>query len=257
MTAPISTLDADERPILGPATAPRIVVFVDPALAGALEANRRGVIAASSRVAFRRLLDRADGGVVVISLPPASLADVEAAATIRGTGRGLRVLVVNEPADVAGRLRALELGVDEALPHSIGLHELVARVELLCSRHDRQAARRRAIAITSEVRLDVTARAVRRGPEEIHLRPKELALLTVLATHPGRAFSRTELLDLVWGDAYAGDARTVDVHVRWLRSKLEPDPARPRHVRTVRGHGYRFDPPTAVAADRALDARRR
>ena len=97
--------------------------------------------------------------------------------------------------------------------------------------------------MTAAAHLDPIARRVRRHGIEVHLRPKELALLTVLATHPGRAFSRAELIDRVWGLDYPGGPRTVDVHVRWLRSKLEEHPPRPVHFLTVRGLGYRFDPP--------------
>jgi DNA-binding response OmpR family regulator len=78
-------------------------------------------------------------------------------------------------------------------------------------------------------------------PEVIHLRPREYALLALLASHPGRAYSRRELLDRAWGRNHPGGEGTVDVHVRWLRSKIEPKPDQPVHLVTVRGTGYRLD----------------
>ena len=74
----------------------------------------------------------------------------------------------------------------------------------------------------------------------VHLKPKEFDLLAFLMQHRGRAFSRDQLLEQVWGYEYAGDTRTVDVHIRWLREKVEADPSRPELIETVRGVGYRF-----------------
>ncbi len=88
------------------------------------------------------------------------------------------------------------------------------------------------------------AHELRRDGQVIHLRPKEFGLLALLAAHPGRAYTRRELLHLVWGPAHVGGPRTVDVHVRWLRSKIEPGPE-PAYLVTVRGVGYRLDEPPA------------
>lgn len=236
---------ASEPGRLARAIVPAVLVFGDASLTLAIT-GAPGALTDASRVRFRAKLQQLERGVIVLGSPPATIDDVEAAVAIRADRAGVRVVFVNAPADVDARLRALELGADEALPRSVPARELAARVALL---HVRPVAppalvdRRRTIGVTSEIRLDLAGRRVSRGRDEIHLRPKELALLSVLATHPGRAFSRAELLETVWGDAYGGDARTVDVHIRWLRAKLEPDPGRPRHLLTVRGHGYRFDPP--------------
>jgi len=92
------------------------------------------------------------------------------------------------------------------------------------------------------VRVDPARREVGRDGETIALKPKEFDLLWFLVTHPGRVFTRDQLLAQVWGYDFAGGSRTVDVHVRWLRAKVEEDPAAPRHLRTSRGVGYLFDP---------------
>ncbi len=118
--------------------------------------------------------------------------------------------------------------------------ELGQRLDLL-----EQRARVRScggIPVADGVILDPVAHEVRRDGRLVHLRPKEYQLLAMLAGHPGRAYTRRQLLDRVWGEGHDGDPRTVDVHVRWLRAKLEARPADPIHLVTVRGVGYRLDP---------------
>ena len=89
--------------------------------------------------------------------------------------------------------------------------------------------------------LDLARRELRCGESPRPLRPKEYQLLAYLAQHPGRTCTRDELLNDVWDIDFVGDTRTVDVHIRWLRKKIEPDPAQPVHLITVRGAGYRFE----------------
>jgi two-component system, OmpR family, phosphate regulon response regulator PhoB len=86
------------------------------------------------------------------------------------------------------------------------------------------------------------ARELRRAGRPVHIRPKEFLLLAVLASNPGRAFSRRQLLDLAWDAERGIDTRTVDVHVHWLRAKIEAVPRHPVHLVTIRGYGYRLDP---------------
>jgi DNA-binding response OmpR family regulator len=88
--------------------------------------------------------------------------------------------------------------------------------------------------------VDLASHRASKDGSPLHLKPKEFDLLVFLMSRRGRAFSRDQLLEQVWGYDYAGDTRTVDVHVRWLREKVEPDPSRPELIETVRGVGYRF-----------------
>ena len=99
------------------------------------------------------------------------------------------------------------------------------------------------LPVAHGVELDLVAHEVRRDALAVHLRPKEFGLLALMASHPGRAYTRQELLERVWGKGHESGVRTVDVHVRWLRTKIESDPERPAHLVTVRGVGYRLDPP--------------
>ena len=154
---------------------------------------------------------------------------------------GERMMLLTAPEASDQRLAALELGVDEALPLPIGEAELAGRLSLLLRRSALVAARRLPIADSTE--LDLDRRELLRDGEWVHLRPKEAGLLELLARSPGRVFTREVILGRVWGANHVGDPRTVDVHVRWLRSKLEADPRHPRRLLTVRGVGYRLEPP--------------
>ena len=106
----------------------------------------------------------------------------------------------------------------------------------------RPRSRTLSVASDLDVELDVIARELRRGGLPVHMRPKEFLLLAVLAANPGRAFSRRQLLDLAWDAERRIDTRTVDVHVHWLRAKIEAVPRHPIHLVTIRGYGYRLDP---------------
>jgi DNA-binding response OmpR family regulator len=98
------------------------------------------------------------------------------------------------------------------------------------------------LPVAAGVELDLVAHELRRAGRPVHVRPKEFLLLAILAANPGRAFSRRQLLDMAWDPERDVDPRTVDVHVHWLRSKIEATPRQPAHLVTVRGFGYRLDP---------------
>ena len=98
------------------------------------------------------------------------------------------------------------------------------------------------LAVADGFELDLTSRELRQAGVPVHLRPREYALLAVLAANPGRAFTRRQLMDLAWGPHQAIGPRAIDVHVHWLRAKIESRPHRPAHLVSVRGIGYRLDP---------------
>jgi DNA-binding response OmpR family regulator len=139
---------------------------------------------------------------------------------------------------------ALEFGADDYLVKPFRLRELLARVKAQLRRWDMprsaiEAPRDR--VQFGRVMVERESRKVFRDDEEIMLTLKEYDLLDYLLTNAGKVMSREVLLDKVWGYEYAGDSRTVDVHIRWLREKVEDDPANPRHIKTVRGIGYRLE----------------
>jgi two-component system, OmpR family, response regulator ResD len=141
------------------------------------------------------------------------------------------------------RVVGLELGADDYVSKPFSPREVVARVRAVLRRSDRPVDGSGDGPITiGRLEIDRDRREVRRDGRVLALTRKEFDLLTILASHPGRAFSRTELLEHVWDFAWDGDSSTVTVHVRRLRSKIEDDPSDPRHLVTVWGVGYRFDP---------------
>lgn len=190
--------------------------------------------------AFAALLRAARPRIVLLGTPPAGLGELNVALHERRRRPSLRIVVVSPSDAIDDRLEALRAGADEAHADTMDPQELVARLTIL---EERTRARHETVlSVTDDTELDLVAHEVRRAGEIVHLRPKEFQLLAMLAAHPGRAYSRRQLLDRVWGPGHAGDPRTVDVHIRWLRSKLERQPEAPEHLVTVRGVGYRLDP---------------
>jgi DNA-binding response OmpR family regulator len=151
-----------------------------------------------------------------------------------------RTLFLTPRANEAERLAALEAGVDEVLSEPITPSELSARVRLLIGRARRRSRSR--LPLGGDLELDLGRQALWRDGAWVHLRPKEARLLELFARSPGRVHSRAQILERVWGPGHAGDPRTVDVHVRWLRTKIERDPHVPTRLLTVRGVGYRLEP---------------
>ena len=133
----------------------------------------------------------------------------------------------------------LELGADDYMTKPFSLRELLARIKARLRRLNSPEEEAEQI-IRGDLRIDVTGFRVHVRGEETLLTPKEFELLRVFATHPGKVYSRDELLDRIWGYEYDGDTRTVDVHVRHLRLKVERDPSNPEYIETLRGIGYRF-----------------
>jgi len=139
----------------------------------------------------------------------------------------------------ADKIVGLETGADDYIVKPFSLGEFLARV--------RAALRRGAVTqVTDELtsgdlQVDLIARRAYLGETELQLAPKEFDLLFTLMRHTGAVLTRDLLLTRVWGDDYLGDARTVDVHIRWLREKIEKDPSNPERIVTLRGVGYRFE----------------
>lgn len=179
--------------------------------------------------------------IAILAEPPAGPPERAVVAHERRRRQSLRTIHLSQPDDVPARLAALREGFDEALPQTIDPSELAARAVILEERTRLRSAT--CLQIADGYELDLVAHELRQDGRAVHLRPKEFQLLAMLAAHPGRAYTRRQLLDRVWGPDQVGDPRTVDVHVRWLRSKIEAQPGRPIHLVTVRGVGYRLDPP--------------
>ena len=189
---------------------------------------------------FAVLLRTTRPRIVLLGTPPAGPDELDVALLERRRRPSLRIVVVSPSAAIDDRLEALRAGADEAHADTIDPQELMARLTIL---EERTRTRHETVlAVTADTEIDLVAHEVRRAGQVVRLRPKEFQLLAMLAAHPGRAYTRRQVLDRVWGPGHTGDPRTVDVHIRWLRSKLEARPDDPEHLVTVRGVGYRLDP---------------
>jgi len=142
------------------------------------------------------------------------------------------------------RVMGLEIGADDYLVKPFSFRELVARMRVHLRRaapvSENAAARPPQQLTIGDITLDREGRQVFRRGQPVELSRREFDLLQTLMEHAGRALTRQELLDLVWGEAWVGNPRTLDVHMHWLREKLEDDPINPRYMETVYGYGYRF-----------------
>jgi DNA-binding response OmpR family regulator len=154
------------------------------------------------------------------------------------------IIMLTARQDEVDRIAGLELGADDYVSKPFSLGELLARVRAIMRRTDRQpSGSNREVLEASELRVDTGSRRAWRNGVELTLSQKEFDLLACLIRNSGMALSRDLLLERVWGFDFLGDSRTVDVHIRWLREKIEADPARPLYIQTVRGVGYRFEVP--------------
>ncbi|CBE69891.1 MAG: response regulator transcription factor [Candidatus Methylomirabilis oxygeniifera] len=154
------------------------------------------------------------------------------------------------------RVRGLQGGADDYIVKPFSFQELVARIQAILRRRqlDRGDALpsgdRDRIAITSIV-IDRVAREVWRKKKKLELSWREFELLWLLMEHVGKALSRHEILDRIWGEDWVGDPKTLDVYIRWLREKIEKNPSAPEYIQTVRGYGYRFTDPQTPENERS------
>ena len=138
------------------------------------------------------------------------------------------------------RVLGLEVGADDYLTKPFSMRELVARCRALLRRQRLSCLPQLPVLQYKDVTLYPQECRVLVRSQEVNLSPKEFRLLELFMSYARRVWSREQLLDQVWGPDFVGDSKTVDVHIRWLREKLEIDPSRPEYVVTVRGFGYRF-----------------
>lgn len=181
--------------------------------------------------------------LVVLDLMLPGMSGLEVCRRLR-TQSSVPVIMLTARGEEIDRVLGLEVGADDYLAKPFSFRELLARIRAIIRRVelDRQKSQLQPVEL-GHLSLDPVARRVYRDDQELQLSAREFDLLSILMKHAGRALSREELLTQVWGDDWIGDPRTLDVHVRWLRLKIEEDPASPIYIQTVRGHGYRFAGP--------------
>ncbi len=182
--------------------------------------------------------------LLVLDLMLPGISGMEVCTALRREGSTAAVIMLTARDSEADRIAGLETGADDYVVKPFSMRELLARVSAQLRRttvlSQPVPAAENEVIEASGIRIDQAARGVTLNGSEISLRPREFDLLAFLAARPGRVYSRDQLLQGVWGFDYSGDTRTVDVHIRWLRMKIEEDPSSPVRLQTVRGVGYRF-----------------
>jgi two-component system alkaline phosphatase synthesis response regulator PhoP len=149
------------------------------------------------------------------------------------------IIILTAKLEESDKVLGLELGADDYVTKPFSMRELTARVRAVLRRMSK-AQPETEVLRAADITLDRIGRVVTVGEKRVDLTPSEFDLLATLMSAPGRAFSRLDLLERIQGDAFDGYQRTIDVHIRNLRTKIEPDPSRPRYVESVYGVGYRF-----------------
>ena len=155
------------------------------------------------------------------------------------------ILMLTAKGEEIDRVVGLELGADDYVVKPFSMRELGARVRAMLRRSrlgpDRLSGDNAETLKSDDLEIDLVSHTARIGKRALVLKPREFDLLALLVANKKRAFTRDQVLDRLWGRDYYGDSRTVDVHVRWLRGKIEADPSNPKRIVTVRGVGYRFE----------------
>ncbi|BAZ05989.1 response regulator transcription factor [Calothrix sp. NIES-3974] len=213
----------------------------------ALEEEGYGVVTANDG---RTAVDLLKGGdpnstdssfdLVLLDLMLPYINGLDICRLLRHQGNPVPILMLSAKGSETDRVLGLEVGADDYLTKPFSVRELVARCRALLRRQRLSIQPQAPVLQHKEVTLyPQECRVIVRG-EEVNLSPKEFRLLEVFMSYARRVWSREQLLDQVWGPDFVGDSKTVDVHIRWLREKLEQDPSNPEYIVTVRGFGYRF-----------------
>ncbi|MBN4059310.1 response regulator transcription factor [Dehalococcoides mccartyi] len=183
--------------------------------------------------------------VILLDLMLPSLSGVEVCKALRRDGSVVPIIMLTARDAEIDRIGGLESGADDYVTKPFSMRELIARVNAQIRRMEMLKSVSNSstdqVLDLGDLVINRSSRAVTLNGNAIYLRPREFDLLAHLAANPGRVYTRDQLLQDVWGFEYSGDTRTVDVHVRWLRLKIEKDPAQPTLLGTVRGVGYRIN----------------
>jgi two-component system, OmpR family, response regulator RegX3 len=184
--------------------------------------------------------DRSGADLVLLDLMLPGLSGTEVCRALR-TRSSVPIIMVTARDTEVDKVVGLELGADDYVTKPFSSRELVARVRAVLRRGAEPDELVGSTVEAGPVRVDIDRHVVSVNGEQVALPLKEFDLLELLVRNAGRVLTRGQLIDRVWGSDYVGDTKTLDVHVKRLRAKIESDPAAPRHLLTVRGLGYKFD----------------
>jgi two-component system response regulator VicR len=224
--------------------APLILVIEDDAailrgLTFNLEAEGYQVRTASDGASGLSILESEEPDVLILDLMLPEVSGYEICQKLRDEGRDTPILMLTARGEETDRVLGLDLGADDYVTKPFSIRELLARVRALVRRH-RKALKLPEEILIGDLVVDFRRYEARRGEESFKMTRKEFAVLKVLATNAGEVVTRSALLTEVWGFDRLPTTRTVDNHIRSLRSKLEPDPSNPRYLLTVHGVGYKL-----------------
>ncbi len=186
-----------------------------------------------------RKVDQEAPDLIVLDLMLPKIDGYEVCRNVRKTSEVPIIMLTARDEDI-DKILGLELGADDYITKPFNARELLARIRAIFRRAAQQAAQSKNVIQFGDLEVDLIKHRVKLKGREIPLTSREYALLSFLVSNAGRVYSRGQLLEHVWGYDYCGDARTVDVHIRHLREKLEENPADPRLILTVWGTGYKF-----------------
>jgi two-component system, OmpR family, phosphate regulon response regulator PhoB len=193
---------------------------------------------ADGRSGWELLKDNSSFDLVILDLMLPQINGLDLCRLLRQSNNMVPVLMLSARGTETDRVVGLEIGADDYLTKPFGMRELIARCRALIRRQNQQGSRNS--LSYEEINLYPEECRVVVGDRELNLSPKEFRLLELFMSHPKRVWSRESLLEKIWGHDFVGDSKTVDVHIRWLREKLEVDPSHPKYLVTIRGFGYRF-----------------
>jgi two-component system, OmpR family, phosphate regulon response regulator PhoB len=199
------------------------------------------VVAEDGRQALElaRQAERVD--LIVLDLMLPHINGLDLCRLLRREGNGVPILMLTAKSSETDRVVGLEVGADDYLAKPFGMRELVARCRAVLRRQSRQQTLDNSLILRcGDLWMHPQECRVMVNEVPVDLSPKEFRLLELFMRNPRRVWSREQLIERVWGPDFMGDTKTVDVHIRWLREKLEKDPSHPQYLVTVRGFGYRF-----------------
>jgi DNA-binding response OmpR family regulator len=214
-------------------------------LAEALEAEGFTIVTAADGRAALLKFRESKPDLVLLDLMLPEMSGIEVCRIIRAES-GVPILMLTAKNSELDKVVGLELGADDYVTKPFSLRELIARVRAQFRRTEQQVATggQPTMIEVGDVSVDLAGHRLLRDGVTVPLKPKAFELLAFLVRNPGQVFTRDQLLEHVWGYDYAGETRTVDVHVHWLRARIEDDPANPEFLHTVRGTGYVFRRPS-------------
>ena len=200
------------------------------------------VASATDGLAGLAEFDRTGGDIVLLDLMLPGMSGSDVCRAIREKSN-VPIIIVTAKDDEIDKVVGLEIGADDYVTKPYSSRELIARIRAVLRRRGEVDDAAATVIEVGPIRMDVERHSVSVDTQPVQLPLKEFELLEMLMRNSGRVLTRGQLIDRIWGANYVGDGKTLDVHVKRLRSKIEPDPANPTYLQTVRGLGYRLEAP--------------